>query len=130
MSSPARQGEALQAIFSNPHSKVNNGGFTSLCLLNSHTFPRQLFITVLGHPNYSKIDLLNSKKTSKASVNEMFNACYSSYVSFTSNLWAWRGAFILHDVYVFITLEDPHIINMDCRFIAISIRLGVEFHYF
>ena len=88
MSSPARRGEALQAVFSNQPSKVNNSGFMSPCVLNSHTFPHQLFITVLGHPNYPKIDILNSKKTSKASVNEMFNTCYSSYVSFTSNLWA------------------------------------------
>lgn len=89
MSLPIRRKEGeLQAIFSNQHSKVNNWNFTSPCLLNSHTFPHQLFITVLGHPNYSKIDILNFKKTSKASVNEMFNVCYSLYVSFTSNLWA------------------------------------------
>ena len=31
----------------------------------------------------------------------------------------------MYDVYVFITLEDPHIINMDYRFMAIFIRLGV-----
>ena len=85
----------------------------------------RLVITDSGHPNDSKIDTLNSKTTSKAGVNEMFSACCGSYVSFASNLWAWRGAFIMHDVYIFITLEDPHVTDMDCRFMAVFIKLGV-----
>lgn len=126
MCMPARRKErSCRLFFLSQHFKVNNRSITFPCLLNPHTFPHQLFITVLGHPNYSKIDILNSKKTSTASVNEMFNACYSSYISFTSNLWAWRGTFIIYDVYIFITSEDPHIINMDCRFMAVFIRLEV-----
>lgn len=106
-----KKGQGLSALFSNQHPKVNNRSFISSCLLNSRSFPHQLLITVLGHPSCSKIDTLSSKKTSKASVNEMFNVCYGSYVSLTSNLWAWGGTFIMYDVYIFITSEDPHIIN-------------------
>ena len=85
--SKKKRGGGAQAIFSNQqHTKVDKRNFVSPCLLNSNTFPHQLFITVLSHPNYSKIDILNTKNISKASVNEMFNACYNSYVSFTSNL--------------------------------------------
>lgn len=94
--SPTRAGQAR----SQTHVPRSTTGVLYPRLPHSRTFPRQLFITVPGHPNYSKIDILNSKKTSEASVNEMFNACYSSYVSFTSNLWAWRGTFIMYDVYV------------------------------
>lgn len=31
----------------------------------------------------------------------------------------------MHDVYIFITLEDPHVTDMDCRFMAVFIKLGV-----
>lgn len=60
--------------------------YTSLLAKLTH-LPISAFYHRLAPPSYSKIDILISKKTSKASVNEMCNACYSSYVSFTSNLW-------------------------------------------